>query len=83
MATTNTGPGSSNPIIIILAVLVIAMLAIGVVYMMQDHRTGSERIGDAVQALPKGVDDAADKLGDQPPAKNVERNLDDAARKVQ
>jgi hypothetical protein len=45
---------------------------------MQDNRSGSERIGDAVEALPQGVDNAADKLGDQSPAENVERNVEKA-----
>lgn len=79
MATSNIAPSSgNNPAMIIIAVLIIAFLAVAAVYMMQDHRTGSERVGDAVAALPKGVDKAADKLGDQSPAQNVKRNVDDA-----
>ncbi len=79
---TATQSNSGNGLAIILAVLVIAILAVGAVYLMQDHRTGSERVGDAVEALPHGVGKAADKLGDQPPGKNVERNLGDAAQKA-
>jgi hypothetical protein len=81
MATATQSTGN-NTGIIILAVLIIAALAVGAVVMMQDHRTGSERLGDAVQALPKGVDNAADKLGDQSPAENVERNTEKAVDKV-
>ncbi len=77
MATVAT-QGSNNTAIIILAILIVAILAVGGVYLMQDHRSGSERVGDAVAALPKGVDKAANKLGDQAPAKNIERNLKDA-----
>ncbi len=80
MATLNTASSGSgnNPAVIIIAVLIIAFLAVAAVYLMQDHRTGSERVGDAVATLPKGVDKAADKLGDQTPAQNVKRNLKDA-----
>jgi len=77
MATAAT-QGGNNTAVVILTILIVAILAIGAVYMMQDHRTGSERVGDAVAALPRGVDRAADKLGDQAPAQNVKRNLDDA-----
>lgn len=77
MAMTAT-QGGSNTAVVILTILIVAILAIGAVYLMQDHRTGSERVGDAITALPHGVDKAANKLGDQPPARNVERNLKDA-----
>ncbi len=70
--------GGNNTATIILAILIVAVLAVGAVWMMQDHRTGSERVGDAVTALPHGVGKAADKLGDQAPAQNVKRNLNDA-----
>ena len=80
MATLNTASSGSgnNPVVIIIAVLIIAFLAVAAVYLMQDHRTGSERVGDAVSTLPKGIDKAADKLGDKAPAQNVKRNLKDA-----
>jgi len=81
MAITST-QGSNNSLLVILAVAIIAIFAVGAVYLMQDHRTAGERVGDAVDTLPKGLGKAADKLGDQSPAKNVERNLGDAAKKV-
>jgi len=77
MATTAT-QGGNNTATVILAILIIAVLAVGAVWMMQDHRSGSERVGDAVAALPHGVGKAADKLGDQAPAQNVKRNLSEA-----
>jgi len=77
MATVAT-QGSNNTATIILSILIIAILAVGAVWMMQDHRSGSERVGDAVAALPRGVDKAAGKLDDQAPAQNVKRNVDDA-----
>ena len=75
---TATAQGGNNTTTIILTILIVAILAVGAVWMMQDHRSGSERVSDAVTALPNGVDKAADKLGDQAPAKNVKRNLDEA-----
>jgi uncharacterized membrane protein len=77
MATAAT-EGGNNTATVILFILIIAVLAVGAVWMMQDHRSGGERVGDAVAALPHGVGKAADKLGDQAPAQNVKRNLDNA-----
>ena len=75
---TATQTSGNNTLTIVLAIIVAAILAVGAVYLMQDNRSGSERIGDAVEALPQGVDNAADKLGDQSPAENVERNVEKA-----
>lgn len=83
MAISQPNTSGGNTATIIIALLLVAVVVIGAVWMMQDHRSGSERVGDAIEAVPQGLDNAADKLGDQPPAKNVERNLDDAADKVQ
>lgn len=60
-------------------VLVLAAIAIVVFLNMPDRRTGSEKLGDAVEALPHGVDKAADELGDKPPA---ERAADKVEEKV-
>lgn len=73
---------SNNGLNMLLAIALIALVAVGAIYLMQDHRSGSERFGDAVEALPNGVDKAADKLGDQAPAKNVEDNVDRAVDKA-
>ena len=82
MATTNTQSSGSNGVIVILAVGIIALAAVIAVYLMQDNRSGSERVGDAIEALPNGVDKAANQLGDKPPAQNVERNLGEAEKKI-
>ena len=81
MATIAT-QGSNNTAVVVLTILLVAILAVGAVYLMQDHRTGSERVGDAIETVPQGLDKAANQLGDQPPAKNVERNLGDAEKKI-
>lgn len=79
MASTTTAPGKgTNSILILIGVAVIALLAVGAVFLMQDNRSGSERMGDAVEALPQGLDKAADELGDQPPAENIKRNAEKA-----
>ncbi|BEV12301.1 hypothetical protein ATDW_27970 [Asticcacaulis sp. DW145] len=79
MANTTTAPGKgTNSILILIGVAVIALLAVGAVFLMQDNRSGSERLGDAVEALPQGVDKAANELGDQPPAENIKRNAEKA-----
>lgn len=79
MASTTTAPRKgTNSILILIGVAVIALLAVGAVFLMQDNRSGSERMGDAVEALPQGVDKAADELADQPPAENIKRNAEKA-----
>ncbi len=83
MATTNARPSAGNKgLLVVLAVAIIAIAAVAVVYLMQDNRSSSERVGDAIEAVPDGLDKAANQLGDQPPAKNVERNLGDAEKKI-
>ena len=72
---------SQNNLLLIITFAIIAV-AIAGIYMMQDHRSSSERVGDAIEAVPEGLDKAANQLGDQPPAKNVERNLGEAEKKT-
>ena len=79
MAVTSAG---NNTAVTVLAILVIAIVAVAAVYLMQDHRSASQRVGDAVEALPQGPGKAVDKLGDQPPAVNVKDNVKDAAKKA-
>jgi hypothetical protein len=46
---------------------------------MPDRRSGTERVGDAVEALPNGVDKAGDQLKDRNP---VEKAGDALSRKA-
>ncbi len=80
MATTDSSGG--NTAVVLLAVVIIAVIAVAAVYLMQDHRSTSQRVGDAIQSLPQGPAKAVDKLGDQPPAVNVTNNVKDAAKKA-
>ena len=81
MATT-TSANNNNGMLVVLAVAIIAIIAVAAIYLMQDNRSGGERVGDAIETIPQGLDKAANQLDDQPPAKNVERNLGDAEKKV-
>ena len=78
MATT-TG---NSTVVTLLAILIIAVVAVAAVYLMQDHRSTGQRVGDAITALPQGPGKAVDKLGDQSPAQNVKDNVKDAAKKA-
>ena len=74
--TTSTASGKLINAFILIAVA--ALAAGGLVYLMSDHRTASERVGDAIGTLPAGPGKAVDKLGDQPPATNLKKNVKDA-----
>jgi hypothetical protein len=79
MASTHTQMSfGGNLAMAILTLAGIAIVAFAALYMMTDHRSSGERLGDAVEALPQGVDKAANQFDDQAPAKNVERNTEDA-----
>ncbi len=51
----------------------VALLAIVVIFLfnMPDKRSGPERVGDAVEALPQGVDKAGDQLKDRNPVEKA------------
>ena len=51
---------------------VIVVIAAGYFLLrMPDRRTTSERVADAVDALPHGVNKAADQLGDRTPVQKA------------
>lgn len=79
MAATGS---QNNNLITVLVVAVIAVIAVAAIFMMQDNRSTNERVADAVTALPQGVDSAANELGNQSPAENIENNAEKAAEKV-
>lgn len=57
-------------LMIFLAIAVLAVLAWGFMD-MRDERSTGERIGDAVEALPHGVDEAGEQLRDRTPAERL------------
>jgi hypothetical protein len=63
-------------------IALVAVVALAVFVSLPDRRTTGERLGDAVETLPQGVDKAADELGDKPPAERaadkVEKEVNEA-----
>lgn len=68
---------SPNGIVVVLLV-VLAAIAGYAFFNMRDNRTGAERVGDAVSALPNGIDKAARELEDRTPAERVGDAVGDA-----
>ena len=62
-------------------VVIVAVLAYSVLT-MPDTRTTSERIGDAVGALPQGVDKAADAFKDRTPGQKIGDAVKDAGENI-
>ncbi|CAL4869133.1 hypothetical protein MMA231_03424 [Asticcacaulis sp. MM231] len=69
----------NRSIYIICGIAVVVILAIFLLN-MPDNRTGPERVGDAVTALPDGVDKAGDQLKDRNPVEKagdaIEKTVD-------
>lgn len=61
-------------------VILVAVVGIGAYAMMTqpDTRTPDEHIGDAVNALDEGVDNAARELEDRTPAERLQDDYEDA-----
>ena len=57
----------------LIAFLVLALLAIigWAILTMPDRRTAGEKVGDAVDALPQGVDKAAQQLENRTPGERL------------
>lgn len=66
----------------ILGGIVVAAIAI-ILLTLPDRRTGGERVGDAVDALPHGVGAAADQLGDRTPAEKAGDAIQKAGDKAE
>ena len=51
----------------------IALVVIVAIFLLNlpDNRSGTERVGDAVEALPNGVDKAGDQLKDRNPVEKA------------
>lgn len=63
-------PNQSNKLMIVLVVIVLAAIA-WTVLSMPDERTTSQKIGDAVDELPNGMDKAARQLEDRTPGEKL------------
>jgi hypothetical protein len=64
---------------IIIAVLVVIALAVGYIALnTPEQRTAGEKIGDAIDNLDEGFDDAARELEDRSPVEKMGDALEDA-----
>ena len=61
---------NNRAIYIICGVVLLVIVAVFLLN-MPDNRSGGERIGDAVEALPGGVDKAGDQLKDRNPVEKA------------
>lgn len=66
----------------ILAVLAITAIVVFAFLSMPDRRTAGEKIGDAVDALPGGVDKAARELQDRSPGEKLGDALKDTGDEI-
>jgi hypothetical protein len=51
--------------------ILVAVIAVLAFFTLPDRRTPGEKVGDAITALPHGVDRAAGELGDKTPAEKA------------
>jgi len=68
---------SSNKVIGLIVVLILAILAYSVLT-MPDQRTSTEKLGDAIHDLDKGPDKAARQLEDRTPGQKLGDAVKDA-----
>ena len=73
MATNST----SSKVIFLLIIVVLGAIAWGVLT-MPDQRSTGDKIGDAVDALPQGVDKATQQLEDRTPGEKLGDEIKDA-----
>lgn len=57
--------------IAVVAIIVIILLFASGTLSFKDNRSTTDRVGDAIHALPDGADKAADQLGDRTPGQRV------------
>lgn len=68
---------SSNRVIVVLGVALVAVAGYAF-FNLRDNRTGAEHVGDAVSALPNGINKAARELENRTPAERVGDHVRDA-----
>lgn len=61
---------NSKTLLAVVLILVIGIIAWGVLT-MPDQRTSGQKVGDAIDALPQGVDKAARQLEDRTPGEKL------------
>lgn len=75
-----TDAKNKGPVYIV--VIVIAALAIYSFMTMRDHRSTTEKIGDAIHELPQGPDKAARQLEGRTPGEKLGDSVKDAGDKI-
>ncbi|WKL58436.1 hypothetical protein Q1W73_05475 [Asticcacaulis sp. ZE23SCel15] len=69
-----------NKNLVIASIIGLLVIVAAAVFMnMPDNRTAGERVGDAVDTLPQGVDKAAEQLEDRTPAERLGDNIKEGA----
>ena len=76
-----TAQSSSRNILMLIIVAVLAVLAYAALT-MPDRRTTGEKVGDAIDALPQGVDKAAQQLEDRTPGEKLGDAVKDAGEDI-
>lgn len=71
----------NTKILALIVTLVVAVILYGILT-MPDRRSTSERIGDAVEALPEGVDNAAEQLERRTPGERLGDAVEDAGENL-
>lgn len=61
---------SKKPILTVIIIAVIAVVGFAILT-MPDRRTTGERVGDAIDALPQGVNKAAEQLEKRTPGEKL------------
>ena len=80
MATQNGMTSQTKSVLSVILIIFLAILAYGFLT-MPDQRTSGEKIGDAIDALPQGVDDAVEQLEDRTPGEKLGDAIEDATDK--
>lgn len=70
-----------KPLVIVALVVLVAVAAYAILT-MPDRRTAGDKIGDAIDALPQGVDKAARQLEDRTPGERLGDAVKDAGDKI-
>ncbi len=72
---------NNRTLLVLIAVVIIAALSYGVLT-MPDHRTPTEKVGDAIHDLPQGITPASRQLESRTPGQKLGDSIKDTGDKV-
>ena len=72
---------TNRNILLIVIIVVLGVLA-WVVLTMPDQRSAGQKIGDAVDALPNGIGNAAEQLEDRTPGEKLGDSVKDVGQDI-